>query len=650
MLRELKLYALSATVTAGLLVWVFDLRHCDLRVPLYDATGNDALQSLAWFKTMQDTGWVHVNDRLGAPGVIDMYDFPAPQFVNHIIIKSLCVLSGDAVMAHNLFFFLGFFLSGWSCLFVLRRFAISGPVALAGGLLFAFLPAHFWRATWHVTLGFYAAVPLGVMLCLWICTERPLFVARRPSRGLGEAIAPGGAPALTRPSGGPSEKPAPGGAPALTRPSGTLSQGERDCGPSPARRAAAAVVIALLMTGSGVYYAWFMGFFLIVSGLVVWLRRPRWALPFDATVCLAIFVIGIALQAVPIVIHWRTHGRAPQALRRSPGVSQSHGLSVAELVLPTIGHRIPAWRVVESRRSVAYGADRNDPMIGARIGINEKYYSALGVIGSAGFLFLCLVILASPAGWLERLSPMADLARLNIAGVLLGSGFALIFEYVVPAIRMYNRIGVYVAFFSIFAAALLFERFGLHDGRSPAVRRFLLAALVIATALGLLDEIPGVMRPDHRAQSAAYAEERAYVHSAEVLLEPDAMVFELPYVDYPESAEIQLYDLFRPYLHSSRLRFSYGASRGTRADIWQRTVAGKPLRTMVSELCRAGFTGLHVDLRLDAEQAKALRAELDRELGPADVTAKQGQWRFYRLGYAQGALPATQGALRDPGL
>jgi phosphoglycerol transferase len=300
-------------------------------------------------------------------------------------------------------------------------------------------------------------------------------------------------------------------------------------------------------------------------------------------------------------------------------------------VLPTIGHRIPAWRVVESRWSVLRGADPNDPTIGQRIGINEKYYNALGVIASAGFLFLCLALLAAPAAWLERLSPMADLAKLNIAGVLLGSGFALLFEYFVPQIRTYNRIAVYLAFFSLFAAALLFDRLGLHNGRSPGARALLLAALGVATTLGLLDEIPGVMRPDHQAQAAAYAEERQYVRAVEALLEPGALVFELPYVDYPEPVGTQGYELFRPYLHSSRLRFSYGASRGTKADRWQSAVAGKELPTMVSELCRAGFTGLHVDLRLAEDKQEALRAELDRKLGPPDVAAKKGHWRFYRL-------------------
>jgi hypothetical protein len=160
---------------------------------------------------------------------------------------------------------------------------------------------------------------------------------------------------------------------------------------------------------------------------------------------------------------------------------------------------------------------------------------------------------------------------------------------------------------------------------------FFTAALGVATTLGLLDEIPGVMRPDHQVQAAAYAEEHEYVHALEAMLEPAAMVFELPYCDYPEPVGIQGYELFRPYLHSHHLRFSYGAGRGTKADLWQRAAAAQEPHTMIAELCRAGFAGLHVDLRLVGEHQDALRAALEQELGPPIVTAKQGQWRFYRL-------------------
>jgi phosphoglycerol transferase len=596
MLRELKFYVFSAAVTAAILAWVFDLRHCDPRVPLYDAVGHDSLQSLVWFKTMEETGWVHQNGRLGVPGVMDMYDFPAPRLVLDLITKALIVLGGDAVTAHNLFFFLGFFLSGWSCLFVLRRLGVSSPTALAGGLLFAFLPAHFWRGTWHLTLGFYPAVPLGVMLCLWICAEQPLFFARKPV-----PAAPAHSPA--------GSAPAPGGS----------------------GRAVAAAAVALLMSAAGIYYAWFMGFFLIVSGLVVWLRRPRWAIPWDAAVCVLILLVGLGLQTIPLARHWRTHERAPEALRRAAGASQWYSLAVAELVLPTVGHRIPQWRIVESRRSVLGGADPRNPRIGHRIGMNERYYNALGVIGSAGFLFLCVAILAPPAPWLESLWPVPDLAKLNIAGVLLGSGFALLFEYFVPQIRAYDRIAIYLAFFSLVATAVVFDRLRLRSGRSPRANMLFLLALTVATTLGLLDQIPGVMTPDHQAQSAAYAEERGYVRAVEGLVGPDALIFELPYCDYPEPSDCPGNELFRPYMHSRRLRFSHGASRGTNADRWHSAVAAKPPATMTAELVRAGFTGLHVDFGLAPDGGAALRAQLDRELGPPDLTAKRGQWQFYRL-------------------
>jgi hypothetical protein len=583
MLRDLKYYVIATALTALILVAVFDLRQCDLAVPLYDKVGGDALQSLVWVKTMHETGWVHQNPRLGAPGVLDMYDFPAPQLFNHLTIKALLAISGDPIMAHNLFFLLGFILSGWTSLFVLRHFGISGPIALAGGLLFAFLPAHFWRGTWHLSLAFYPAVPLGVLLCLWICADHPLFVGDDQAGGKRASLG----------------------------------------------RATAATAICALMSGSGIYYAWFMGFFLIVSGLTAWLRRPRLTPQFDAIICVMILLACIGLQTVPFAVHWRAHEPAPQALMRSPGTSQRYGLAVAELVLPTIGHRVPRWRVVESRRSINGGADPNEPTIGWRAVINERYGNALGVIGAAGFFFLCLAILAPEAGWLERLRPATDLARLNIAGVLLGSGFAILVEYFVPQIRCYNRIAIFIAFFSLFGSALVSERLKPRNPASPPASAFFLLALCVATVLGLLDEIPGVMTPDHRAQAAAYAEEAEYVRRVEALLEPNATVFELPYCEYPEPPHG--YELFRPYLHSRRLRWSYDVSRGTKADSWQRGVAKNDLTRITEELCREGFTGLHVDLGLYEGASSLSRAEVDRELGPPDVTAKNGRWRFYRL-------------------
>jgi phosphoglycerol transferase len=582
MVRELKYYVGQTLVTAFILFAVYDLRHSDFRVPLYYSIGGDLNGYMTGFKTLHETGWVHVNPRLGAPGVMDFYDFPAIAYLVVGTVKVLTAVCGGPHFAANLFLLLGFFLSGWSGLFVLRQFGICGAVASAGGLLFAFQPLHFFRSAIHPDLGFYPVIPLGILLCLWLCEEKPLFFVS----GAGETA-----------------KRSP-------------------------RRAVAALVILALAASSTIYYAWFMGFFLVVSGMIVWLRRPRLALPGDALLCVLLFLGAVIFQAIPIVVHRMTHEVAPKALQRSPGSSQVFGLAVAELMLPTLGHRVPQLRVVEARQTIGHGLDPKAPGIGQRVLLNEKYYNALGVVGAVGFVILCLVPLAAETPWVARSKPISDLAKLNFAAILLGSGFALLVEIVFPLIRSYNRIAIYISFLSLFAIALIVEKLRPGDDSSFRSRMVFLAVVVTVTAAGLLDEIPGVVTPDHHMAAEAFARDAEYVQKLEDMLEPEAMVFQLPYVPYPEGGT---YEPFKPYLHSKTLHWSFGASRGMKNDLWQKSVAGQPLSEMVAELKRAKFAGIHVDFDILKEIGPALRADLDRALGPPALSGNNGQWAFYPL-------------------
>jgi phosphoglycerol transferase len=582
MLIELRYYAFSAVITALIVFFVFDLRHFDPSVPLYYDSYPDEVLSLAFAKMIQETGWLHVNPNLGAPGAMDLYEFPMLDSLDWLFIKAMIMGGLNIVAARTALFFAGFFLSAWTCQLVLRHFGISHAVALCGGLLFAFLPAHFWRGTWHIALSFYPMIPLGVMVCLWICAERPIFVW-----------------------------------------SVSGAAGKRSLG-----RALAAIAVCLVISGLAVYYAWFFGFFLAVSGLVAWLRRPRFAPPWDACLCILLLMAGIVAQAVPIVIHARSHERSPASLKRAPGASEYYGLSVPDLILPTLGHRVPKLRIVESRRSIGGGADPKSQSITTRRFINERYWNALGMLGATGFLFLCGSLLCLDAPWFRRLAPADDLAKLSIAAVLLGSDFAVLVEVLVPQIRGYNRVAIYIAFFSIFALALLADRLRpIGNGARRASALFLLALMLITT-IGLLDEIPGVMTPDHAAQAELFAAEADYVRKVEALLAPGSSVFELPYGDFPEG--VVDYEHLKPYLHSRALRFSFGANRGSKADLWQKEVTERPLPELAEELSRSGFAGLHVALEQYKDRA-AFRADLDKALGSPAVEGKNGTWLFYIL-------------------
>ena len=76
------------------------------------------------------------------------------------------------------------------------------------------------------------------------------------------------------------------------------------------------------------------------------------------------------------------------------------------------------------------------------------------------------------------------------------------------------------------------------------------------------------------------------------------MIFMLPVVECPEGERVRKatdYENFRPYLYSTRLRFSYGSDKGRPREAWQRRVEALEPEAMADALERVGFAGLLVN-------------------------------------------------------
>ena len=76
------------------------------------------------------------------------------------------------------------------------------------------------------------------------------------------------------------------------------------------------------------------------------------------------------------------------------------------------------------------------------------------------------------------------------------------------------------------------------------------------------------------------------------------MVFQLPYVQFPEGAPVNLltdYELSRGYLHSRNLHWSYGAMKKREGDQWLAQVTQKPVPEMLEAIVFAGFQGIYID-------------------------------------------------------
>jgi phosphoglycerol transferase len=257
-------------------------------------------------------------------------------------------------------------------------------------------------------------------------------------------------------------------------------------------------------------------------------------------------------------------------------------------------------------------------------------------VGALGFLVLTGRLLF-PRRTGGRFALLDALSVLSAAAVLVGtiSGFGAIFNYALfDWIRAYNRISVYIAFFSLFAAAWLLEaafRTYVHSTPAKVLYHSLLGVVLI---LGVLDVTSDLDVPPYAPVKQAYMIDELYVRSVEAAVPPGTMVFQLPYLPFPEGAaaqQVQGYDHFRAFLHSRTLRWSFGAMKGREWDLWQEDLAARPLKDAVARLSFAGFGGIHVDRRGYADGGLALEQRLSDLLGSTPVISADCRYAFYDM-------------------
>lgn len=574
---EARTAAFALLACAAVLAWALQLRRADLSVPF--AYSGDALFHAALAKGMADNGWYLHNRFLGMPAGQDLNDWPLADGLHLGLLRLLLLVTPNYAAALNLLFLLSFPLAVLTALYVFRQLGVSRPAAAACSLLFAFLPYHFQRSVIHPFLACYYTVPLGVLLALRVLLrEGYLF---RPARDRGAGIA--------------------------RRSRETLS----------------AFTICLAVAQSGVYYAAFAAFLVLVAGALAAGAR-REARPALAAGLLAATIAAgsgsLALAAA--AAYQRAHGPNPEVIARAPCESEAFGLRLTQLLLPATGHRIPALARLKQR----YNASA--PFV------NENDSAALGVVASLGFLALLAGLVSGAAGGRPP-TLFGGLCALNGAAVLLATtgGLGGLASFLLfPTLRSYTRMSIVIAFLALCCAGLGLD--ALRRRLSPRGRGALVGAAAVAAVLaaGLADQVGTGTVPPYAAIRRAYASDEEIVRRAEGAVPAGAMVFQLPYQRFPEPAQTGLppYEHLRLYLHSHSLRWSGGAVAGRECARWQKHTAGLPPKEMLDEVRRAGFAAVCIARRGFPDSGAALIRSLEDLLG-ARPLAENDDWVLFRL-------------------
>ncbi|AFC98965.1 hypothetical protein Mtc_0194 [Methanocella conradii HZ254] len=603
-------YVLAISLCCVLLTLTMSLWQADLSVP-FDYSGDALLAQMA-VKGLIENGWYLHNGFLGAPMGQDLYDFPMGDTLDLLIMKLIVLFTGNYAVVTNLFFLLTFPLTTLTAMLAFRQLKLSYALSIVGGLLFTFLPYHFYRGEAHLFLSSYFIVPLVVLVCLWLYKGAIFF---RPSEdgkvrlSLGDPI--------------------------------TL----------------AALGICLMASLTMAYYVFFSCFFLLVAGIAASVtRRSRYPL-LACAILIAMIVLVYCATMMPSLLYQLANGINPYVGVRSAFETEVYGLKIDQLLMPISGHRIGFLASIKDKY------DATAPLV------NENAYVALGAIGSIGFILLMgwafYRLLGGRFG--SAFTDMLDvLSAMNLSAVLLATvgGFGALFAVIYPQFRAINRISVFIAFFSLLALLIAIQLLSNMYLKADHGRLIFAGTLILVLAVGVWDQTSPEFVPQYSSIKAQYWSDDAFIKEVEAAVPPGSMIFQMPYIEFPEYSEyfpqlygIQDYDLFKGYLHSTSLHWSFGAIKGRGGDEWEKNISSMPLEDMVKMLSLAGFDGIYVDSYGYPKNDTTLTDDLSKILKTGPIVSPDGRLYFFSMkgynerlkaNYTAEALASMQKAAFDP--
>jgi len=341
-----------------------------------------------------------------------------------------------------------------------------------------------------------------------------------------------------------------------------------------------AMAIGALMGAQHPYYT---NMFVQLAGfacLYQWVRGDRrvvWAGAAIFAVTMGVFF----LMCVNVFYYKLLHGPNPIALTRAFIWLEFSALKPLDMFIPSPGHRFPPFAALAQAyfKSVFVPGE-----------VPPSSYLGLAGIASLGWLLFFSVrrTLARP----PQLPPLEAWQVLWITVYSVVGGFNCFIGVLgVQFFRSSNRYSIF-----ILAIVLIFAIRHLSAVRWQLPWGSALPALVCVVALW--DQVPKPPTMDQiRALAGVVDADRQFVAAMEKRLPPNAMVFQLPIMNFPEEPApgVPAYDHLRPYLYSKSLRFSFGDAKGRPESAWQQDLSKMEFGAAIDALEFYGFAALYIN-------------------------------------------------------
>jgi phosphoglycerol transferase len=367
--------------------------------------------------------------------------------------------------------------------------------------------------------------------------------------------------------------------------------------PFRSRRFALAVVTTVLTGWSFVYYVFFAAQLYVLGAAAGWLRHGRKLVWRPVLALAGVFLVAVLSVSTDYLLYAREHGSNPSATARQPTEVEYYALKPLNFFIPGANHPLPLMRLAYQRAKVQALIHSEEPA------------PFLGLAGGPLLIALALTAMASLArgrrpGWVVGFAATA--AWFIIAHGVGGLNSVMgLFQMVL--FRSMNRASAVVL-----TLVMLFGAWAVPFAlrRLPALARW--GACLAVSALAVVDLLgpSGESLDNNRRQANS---DRHLAAAMEAALPAGSAVFQLPPMDFPEAGPAHAlgsYELFRPYLFATTLRFSHGDTKGRPNASWKYRVAGLPAPEQVAELKKSGFASVLVNRKGYPDGAQAVLAGL----------------------------------------
>ena len=373
------------------------------------------------------------------------------------------------------------------------------------------------------------------------------------------------------------------------------------------------VAVAVLHGVQNIYYTGMFLQFLLGISCYHAMRREPWRRIVFPLVLAAVAVFTVGLMNVDTLYSRVVNGPNPSVIVRNYAGVELYALKPIELIVPVV-HRITAlgdWGMNHYAKQAYVVGEVGSPY--------------LGIVGIVALLLLLWEAARHLVGQnLKQVPFHLWFVLWTLAFSVIGGINALVAVCGMVLFRCSNRYSIVILTLVLLFLVRYLSLLTRNWKWMPASA---LAGSIMV--LGLLDQIPS--SPTRESIAATRKVVRADARMAanlEAKLPANAMIFQLPIMDFPEVSPIggvASYEHFRPYLYSRHLRYSYGSDKGRTRERWQSEAEQFGTSRLTGILEQYGFSAILINRKGYDDGAAGLLQEL-RSLGKTNVLVESPEF------------------------